>query len=191
MLVFTIYLRTCSHHHSDSILGYGDEVRVSRGRRGRTSSLASVVCVDRCVCKAGLPDHQDQRWKHLGTWKIACQRAFSTTSVSCWITCVILMFTELSVIDITNLLTLADSLVWDTAPVHTFTAALSLYRWLLLPPSWIIWWYKRGPHLYGIFTFPKWVNLLSHSKPNGPGSFMGMSPKNGLVWPENIFVSPA
>ena len=25
--------------------------------------MASVVCMDRCMCKAGLPDHQDQRCK--------------------------------------------------------------------------------------------------------------------------------
>ena len=49
------------------MLGYGDdEVRVSHvweEREGRTSGMASVVCMDRCVWKAGLPDHQDQRCK--------------------------------------------------------------------------------------------------------------------------------
>jgi len=29
-------------------------------RRGRTSSMASVVCMDRCMCKAGLLDEKMQ-----------------------------------------------------------------------------------------------------------------------------------
>ena len=76
------------------------------GREGRGELVAWLLKFARiraCV-KAGLPedlDHLDQQnmkakkdWPimviacqmHFWSWKIACQCAFSTTSVSCWIT---------------------------------------------------------------------------------------------------------